>query len=63
MGQGGFFSFEAGVSFTTQIKLHYLHVIRGAEARHGDNGWPNDGLGIVRASTVPQQRCGQDYNY
>ncbi len=47
-------SLETGVSFTAQIKLRYLHVIRGAEARHGDNGWRNDGLGIVRASTGPQ---------
>lgn len=41
---------EAGVLFTAEIKLHYLHVIRGAEARHGNNGWPNDGFGIVRAN-------------
>lgn len=40
---------EAGVLFTAEIKLHYLHVIRGAEARHGNNGRPNDGFGIVRA--------------
>lgn len=39
---------EAGVLFTAEIKLHYLHVIRGAEARHGNNGRPNDGFGIVR---------------
>lgn len=54
MGRGGSHSLEAGVSFTTQIKLRYLHVIRGAEARHGDNSRPNDGLEIVRASTEPQ---------
>lgn len=41
---------EAGVSFTAEIKLHYLHVIRGAEARHGNNGRPNDGFGTVRAN-------------
>lgn len=41
---------EAGVLFTAEIKLHYLHVIRGAEARHGNNGRPNDGFGIVRTN-------------
>lgn len=44
---------EAGVLFTAEIKLHYLHVIRGAEARRGNNGRPNDGFGIVRASAGP----------
>lgn len=44
---------EAGVLFTAEIKLHYLHVIRGAEARRGNNGWPNDGFGIVRANAGP----------
>ena len=38
------FSLETGVLFTPHIKQHYLHVIRGAEARHGDNGGSNDGL-------------------
>lgn len=49
------FFWDRGVSFTAQIKLHYLHVIRGAEARRGDNGRLNDVLWIVRASTGPRQ--------
>lgn len=51
---------EAGVLFTAEIKLHYLHVIRGAEARRGNNGRPNDGFAIVRASAGPG-RAGLDW--
>ncbi len=53
-------SLETGVSFTPQIKLHYLHVIRGTEVRRGYNDRPNDGHEIVRANT---QHCGPDYIY
>lgn len=50
-------SLETGVSFTPHIKLLYLHAMRGAEARHGDNGRTNDGLWIVRANTGATTQC------